>query len=198
MGTFYQAEAEQRVEDEAAQAVADDQKNAALLSELSNTSEGTDQAPGPILGGFNFSGVDFSTKTSKITPGQLVNGSSRDTQAALAREDWDDYKERFFPLENKLIDQYNNGERRSNAIAESGEAVNMAFDADAGVQQRRLSRYGTNLSADQQAASDRQNQISKTATLTDTRNLTRDSYADLDSQILSGTSSSSAQTAGGA
>ena len=133
----------------------------------------------------------------KIVPGQLINGSSRDTQAALARADWNDYKARFFPLENKLIGQYNNGERRSNAIAENSEAVNTAFDADAGVQQRRLTRYGTHLSADQQAANSRQNQISKTATLTDTRNMTRDSYADLDSQILTGSSSSSAQTAGG-
>jgi len=132
-----------------------------------------------------------------IYPGRLVNGSSRDTQAALARADWGDYKKRFFPVEGQLIAQYNNQDRVNSAMAENSSAVNNAFNADAGVQGRRLSRYGTSLSADQQAVNDRQNQIARTATLTDTRNMTRDSYADLDSQILTGSSESSATMQGG-
>ncbi len=133
------------------------------------------------------------TPPSTLTPGVLINGSARDTQAALAREEWKDYISRFFPLEDKLIDQYDNAAMRETALGENARAVNQAFDADRGIQQRRLSRYGVSLAPDQQAALDRQNQVARVATLTDVRNLTRDAFTDLDSQILTGSSASTAQ-----
>ena len=132
-----------------------------------------------------------------LVAGKLVNGSARDTQAALARADWNDYKERYYPIEEELISRYNNKELVNNAIAENTQAVNTAYDTDEGIQQRRLSRYGVSLSADQQAALDRESQVSRVATLTDTRNLTRDTYADLDEQIMSGTAASTAAIASG-
>lgn len=125
-----------------------------------------------------------------LTPGQLVNGSARETQAALARAEWDDYKARFFPLEDDLIGRYNNEGIRNDAIAENVSAVGTAFDSNAGTQERRLSRYGTSLAPDQKAALDRDNQVSKVAAITDVKNLTRGAYADIDQQILSGSSAS--------
>jgi len=127
-----------------------------------------------------------------LVPGQLINGSARETQAALARAEWDDYKARFFPLEENLINRYNNEGLRNQAIGENVSAVNTAFDTDAGVQQRRLSRYGVSLGADQQSALERNNQVSKVAAVSDVKNLTRGAYADIDQQILSGSSASNA------
>lgn len=127
-----------------------------------------------------------------LVPGQLVRGKASNTQAALARAEFEDYKARFFPLEENLIGRYNNPELRAQSQQENAAAVNTAFDTDAGVQQRRLSRYGTSLSADQQAAQTRDNQVAKVAALTDVRNLTRGAHADIDQQILSGSSTSSA------
>lgn len=136
--------------------------------------------------------------TPALTPGQLINGSARDTQAALARAEWADYKSRFFPLEERLISQYDNKALREQAIGENSQAVNRAFDADQGIQQRRLSRYGVSLAPDQKQALERQNQVARVATLTDVRNLTRDAYADLDNQILTGSSASTSEIARGA
>lgn len=140
---------------------------------------------------------DVPATPENLVTGELINGSARDTQAALSRADWNDYKTRFFPLEDELISRYNNEGLRNQAMSESADAVNTAFDTNEGVQQRRLSRYGTSLAPDQQAALNRDNNVARVATLTDTRNLTRDTYADLDEQILSGSASSTQSVASG-
>lgn len=139
----------------------------------------------------NFQTSQPAIERTGPTPGQLVGGSARSTQAALSRAEWNDYKKRFFPLEENLINRYDNASLRNQAMAENHNATNNAFNVDRGVQARRLSRYGTSLSADQQAAQNRENQVARVASLTDVRNLTRDAYADIDQQILSGSSASS-------
>ena len=135
--------------------------------------------------------------TNTLTTGELINGSASETQAALARAEFEDYKKRFFPLEDELINRYDNKGLRDKAIAENTQGVRDAYQADRGIQQRRLSRYGVNLAPDQQRAINRQNQIGQVADVANVRNLTRDAYADLDEQILSGSSSSIAQISGG-
>lgn len=151
-----------------------------------NGSEAMEYAPTSS----SFQGGQQPIRTTGPAPGTLVSGSARDTQAALARAEWNDYKKRFFPLEENLISRYDNASLRNQAMAENHNATNTAFNVDRGVQARRLSRYGTSLSADQQAAQNRENQVSRVAALTDVRNLTRDAYSDIDQQILSGSSSS--------
>lgn len=153
-----------------------------------NGSEAMEYAP--TSSNFQSGGQQPTIHKTGPTPGSLVSGSARDTQAALARAEWNDYKNRFFPLEENLINRYDNANLRNMAMAENHNATNTAFDVDRGVQARRLSRYGTSLSADQQAAQDRENQVSRVAALTDVRNLTRDAYSDIDQQILFGSSSS--------
>ena len=153
-----------------------------------NGSEAIEYAP--TSSNFQSGGQQPTIQKTGPTPGSLVSGSARDTQAALARAEWNDYKNRFFPLEENLINRYDNANLRNMAMTENHNATNTAFNVDRGVQARRLSRYGTSLSADQQAAQNRENQVSRVAALTDVRNLTRDAYSDIDQQILFGSSSS--------
>lgn len=65
-------------------------------------------------------------------------------RAALIREQWDDYKTRFHPWEDKLVDLSGNNEILNNATKFAQKSVDDSFYAQKGVIQRNNERFGIN------------------------------------------------------
>jgi hypothetical protein len=77
------------------------------------------------------------------------------TRAAITREQWEDYKERFQPYEDRLAAIYNNGGLLEGEAERIPEAVNQSFSTMRGIADRNLSRYGISPTQDQSASRDR-------------------------------------------
>ena len=108
--------------------------------------------------------------------------------AELIRAQWEDYKQRFRPVENALMQEtgYANPQRRGMAIAEGKAAVNSAFDLSAGIDQRNLGRKGMKRTADQQMVYDRLQGLDRAAALTDAEQRIGQLSDDRDRQIAAG------------
>lgn len=64
-------------------------------------------------------------------------------RARIAREQWEDYKTRFQPLENRLLGYANNREEYTNqAVSGSLNRVNQAYAGGQAQIERRLGSYG--------------------------------------------------------
>lgn len=76
--------------------------------------------------------------------------------ANITRSQWEDYKARFMPFEDAVMDQtvYNNPGIVSQEIGRALPGVDSAIDISQGTQQRRLAAMGQRLSYGQQAGLD--------------------------------------------
>lgn len=111
-------------------------------------------------------------------------GVASDTLANISREQWDDYKSRFVPLENELIDAYNNPALRAERMADVTNRANDAATSAVGVAQRGLSRYGQTYEG--QAGLTRQADLSRATSVVDARNTNRAQMNERDKLLLSG------------
>jgi hypothetical protein len=110
-------------------------------------------------------------------------GVASDTLAAINREQWDDYKARFIPRENQLIDAYDNPALRQERMdAATGYAASSA-DSAQGVAARQMSRYGLN---NDSQAGQREAGLTKTASIVDAQNTSRDQMNARDQLLLAG------------
>lgn len=99
---------------------------------------------------------------------------AQDTQTALARDQWATYLQMFMPVEDSIIN-YATDPRISGQSAERAVGmVDQAFDANAGVQQRRRRAYGITLTGDEQAAVDRRANVDESLTKVHAANTSRD------------------------
>ena len=110
-------------------------------------------------------------------------GVASDTLAAISREQWNDYRARFIPLENKLIDAYDNPDLRQERMdAATGYAAVSADNAQ-GVAERQMSRYGLN---NDSQAGQREAGLAKTTSIVDAQNTSRDQMNARDQLLLAG------------
>ena len=122
------------------------------------------------------------------------SGSARDTNAAITRSQWGDYKARFQPLEGQLQDGLTfdpmTGAQNTQLIAQNigaaTTAVGNAYDSGAATQQRNLSRMGIQPTEAQQSSIQRAGAISKAAATVDAENMTRNRLADRNQEIALG------------
>tara|TARA_R110000803_G_scaffold106733_1_gene174817 strand:+ start:9264 stop:9836 length:573 start_codon:yes stop_codon:yes gene_type:complete len=88
-----------------------------------------------------------------------INSTDKDyaskTRAAITREQWEDYKARFQPYEDRLAAIYNNGGLLEGEAERIPEAVNQSFSTMRGIADRNLSRYGITPTSDQSVSRDR-------------------------------------------
>lgn len=81
--------------------------------------------------------------------------------------DWlgDDWEQRFKPIEESLLNEVMNKDEniRKNVDA-AGAAADKSFEATLGMSERNMSRYGTELSEDQQAAMDASSNLAQQGT----------------------------------
>lgn len=109
-----------------------------------------------------------------------------DTQAALARDQWDTYLQTFMPLENNLVSYAQNkalpGENAERAI----EAVSGAFEAQTGMTERRMKAYGIQASPEQKAALDRSTKLNQSLAEVQAGNTARDTTLQRQRSIMGG------------
>lgn len=109
---------------------------------------------------------------------------AQDTQAALARDQWATYLQMFMPVEDKMI-SYATDIRNPGIAAERAVGmVDKAFDANAGVQQRRRRAYGITLTGDEQKAVDRRANLDESLTKVQAANTSRDMTLSRQRQII--------------
>lgn len=68
------------------------------------------------------------------------------TAAAIARAQYEDYKNRFVPIRNMLVEEATTGyqDQLDASMNRTRSAVSGAYDRAEGMQRRRLERYGVN------------------------------------------------------
>lgn len=107
-------------------------------------------------------------------------------QAKLARKRFDDYMDRFAPVERQLADRAMSDEALQEGLADADEAVSSTFDSARGQTERRLSRYGVSQTADQQAATERRSGLAEVKTRVNARNTVRRRERDRKMALMSG------------
>lgn len=126
-----------------------------------------------------------TTALNSIRPGDKKFASK--TRAAMAREVWEDYQNRFEPYEQQLIDQVQNPEElldeRLSAITINNKAAFQS--AEAGTDMMRQ-RYGVTPSGPQSRVENRDMQRSAVLSAVDGRNNTRTHVQDRNMAVIAG------------
>lgn len=125
-------------------------------------------------------------------PGQVdPNYSSAAVRMGeIEKQDWNDYKTRFIPIENALMQQttYMNPALAGQEIGKAESDTAHTFNNIAGSSAIQLGRYGMSMTADQQASSDRLNSLGKSGAVVDAANNIRLKLVERNQQIASGSS----------
>jgi hypothetical protein len=109
--------------------------------------------------------------------------------ADLINQQWEDYKTRFVPQENKLIDQMGTGLQTKflpKALDNAQTGVNNAFTSANGQQARDLSRYGQTQTTDQATAQATNSSLAQSASLANANNTAIQNDQNLRTSVLSG------------
>jgi hypothetical protein len=106
--------------------------------------------------------------------------------AQIYRDQWSDYVKRFFPLENELVDTYNNPAVHGRIIGEATHQAASSFGAAQGSYGRTMARFGMSPDAQVAAEADRSFQLGSTLAVVDAKNRTRQALVDRDQGMLAG------------
>lgn len=110
-------------------------------------------------------------------------------RAALVRDQWDDYKTRFQPVEDQLINDMGSGiHTRFNAegVQRAQQGVETAFNSAKGSAMRDYSRMGQNVTGDQRKAMETGFNLEKSASMADATNTARQWDEDRRNAVMSG------------
>lgn len=116
--------------------------------------------------------------------GRQPQGFAQQTFAALTRQQWDDYLRNYVPVENELIQYATDPNAVSDAVLNARTAVDQGFDAQAGIQQRRMRGLGITLAPDEQRAVDRSNSLARSLADVSAANLTTQRVQDRQQALL--------------
>jgi len=103
--------------------------------------------------------------SSPATPESFDRNASN-KRADLVRQQWDDYKTRFQPVENKLISEMGQGDHTSfngAGIATAQRAADTAYTSAADMESRDRARMGQGLNATQVQAQQTNNAMARSA-----------------------------------
>lgn len=114
------------------------------------TTSGNGRYVYPITSTANSFGINPNSKTY-----------ASETMAAIARRDWERYKETFMPLEDYLFQYINNPGYRQGVVSDNLQNFNSAFDSAQAGNDRNLQRYGLQLSPDETQSQQRMASLQK-------------------------------------
>jgi len=109
------------------------------------------------------------------------------TQAQLAREQWNRYRQSFAPILESMSKDLLSGESLKQSLALVPEQTSQAFDLQKANQEMSMQRMG--LSGESESAK-RQTDLAKASSQAGAENELRNFYTDLKSQAILGSSSS--------
>lgn len=94
-------------------------------------------------------------------------------RAAIARAEFNDYRNRFYPLEDRRIAMVGNSALKQKQIGEAVGLTQQGFDTAEGIRADRVRSYGLQLTPEQQQAHDRKLGVERTAATVGAANTTR-------------------------
>jgi hypothetical protein len=127
-------------------------------------------------------------------PLRLAAGSkAEDNYAKLTRAQWEDYKRRFVPIENELINSttYANPQVLTTAIGQGRDAANQAINVSEQTQQRAVGQYGITQDPSEIALRRRMEGMNRSTAVVDAANRIRQRVSDRNREITSGAAPSS-------
>lgn len=130
----------------------------------------------------NLSGVDQELITTD--PTAIRTDSYQDALADLTRQQFEDYKTRFLPVQEELFDLATSNQLLDEQMARNKTNIDNSFAQSEVSESQRLGRYG--LSADNSKQSKANTGLLKSLTTASVNNETRESVDDLQNSILTG------------
>ena len=124
--------------------------------------------------------------TVRSTFNSFPSGKAEHIMSELYRREFEDYKKRFYPHEDKLIDFATNSQTVDDALQRTSASFdNAARLADSSFAQHKQ-RYGINETARQKINRERTTSLNNAAARVYGLNQTRRAVEDLQNQVLSG------------
>lgn len=112
-----------------------------------------------------------------------------DMNAYIARQQWNDYQNRFQPVERALIDETMGRELLDQRLSGISAIVDRSFDS--AIENARMTRqmYGSNQTSQQKQYETRRMDLGRSTAIADSRNATRTHIHDRNMETLAGGSS---------
>lgn len=112
--------------------------------------------------------------------------NAADEAAAMSRAQYDDYNNRFVPIENEILGSIGDTEQQARDAAAAGVRSDQAFDVSSGVLGRNLGRLQVTPTAEVKQASDRKISLGRAIANVDAQNRTKMSAEDRDLSLAGG------------
>ncbi len=138
-------------------------------------------------------GVSYVTPESGTPMTLGKGGDAHDQLGRVHRQQWEDYKRRFRPVEDALMDMTNDPEAESRMRGQVSQDMGQAYDSMAGQRQRRMEGYGLSVTGDQKQSLGRQNALDQAAATAGGMNTGRTAIEDRNQAAMVGGLGSLAQ-----
>lgn len=121
-----------------------------------------------------------------------TDAPEQDTETQEAYADmlnwmYSDWETRFQPIEQELLDEVmNRDENIRQNVETAGAEANKSYEATMGISERNMARYGTEMDADQRAATDLSNDISQQGSQISAQGMARDASTARYDQLATG------------
>jgi hypothetical protein len=125
-------------------------------------------------------------------------GSADSRAAYITRKQYQDYINRYVPLEDMLIDRIGNQEYQREQVDNAVESSGSAYQSGMQTAQRDLSRYGVNMDPTETASFERKAKMGETLSKISAANTTRQALEQQDIDLAFGLSNYGRNTLAGA
>jgi hypothetical protein len=149
----------------------------------------------PYMGGFGGEGEGsgYNPLPASHPGGMPTNTNSdtyaQDTNAWITRSQWADYKDRFMPVEDQLIDETMGMDLLNERLGAISAVSDTTFDTNMLAAEQRRARYGVELDKQGRASQQRSRELAQSTSVADGKNNTRTHIYDRNMDTISGGSS---------
>jgi hypothetical protein len=117
-----------------------------------------------------------------------TSGSADSSAAYITRQQYQDYIDRYVPLEDTLIDRIGNQEYQREQVGNAVQSSGMAYQSGMKTARRDLSRYGVNMNPTETTSFERKAKMGETLSKISAANTTRQELEQQDINMAFGMS----------
>lgn len=140
--------------------------------------------PGAESGSDN--GLSHVTPTDGTPQTLSQNGDAHDQIGEVHRAQWEDYKRRFRPAEDALMDMTNDPQAEQRMQGRVRQDMGQTYDSMEGQRERRMEGMGVNMTGAQEMALGRQNALDQAAASAGAMNTARTGIEDRNQAAMVG------------
>ena len=115
--------------------------------------------------------------------GEIYGSDPASMFARMTREQFEDYKTRYRPLEDTLMGYISNEDKKNNQIDRARGLSGSQFDTSMGITRRNFERYGLEMNPDREKAFGKKEKLNRTLAKVGAANITRDNIEDRDTSL---------------